>query len=608
MPSTPGVSEDWIAIATPETSVTMATSGRDDSVPTPHESVANITPNQQGVHFKLSSYDTDSSDVNIVGPFTTDTPAKKCCLSCSPRIIKNALKVKPKFIPCKLTYFFFFAARSIFYAYYMIYLTHVGLDPKQAGLIQGLRLLVVTVSAFLWGYVADRSRRPLLIIFVQVIIGTVFVILIPLVAALIRETEEEHKSHSHILVPSVIAANASNASGLVPAGSRAADSKVIPYPHYPAGRTDMFLAMLGLGLGSAFFGGGTQVLIDSFILTFTRNESTSKNAFGRQRLWGSIAYAVCPLICGILTEALYYQLSPFLVVFVMFFLMKACLLVCFTILLRQSQVLSQDRPKPTPDTSSSNVSSDAPPSEASETPITMWMTLKQVKTVVFLFIVLVLGVANGIQWHFVFMFIEEMGGTKIMIGLIVFAQCGIETFVLPSASKISQLLRGNNSSMMVGVFGYSLAFGLYYFTYDPRIMVLISTLVGLSFATFYTAATDELYQVCSMDNINKFMGVYNAVYGGVGSATAGMVGGTIYKAYGPRILYLTSSMVLLAIGIILSLYFFIKNWRAQALFNTEPVLSSPRKASTIGDVMNLDGMSVFSMTVLDYEDLKTAAV
>ena len=483
----------------------------------------------------FSSISTSSSSTD---PATDQKQASICGVTYGR--LYHALKIKKVFIPAKLTYVTLFSGRAIFATYFIIFLTTAGLDPKQAGLIQGIRMIVLTLSGMFWGVLADRSKKELLIISIEICSFTALVFAKPWVAYWIGswETEHEHRIHIQNAVHKILNSNQNNSltlDDLIGQTNNEISEKfnLEWFPsHYRTGSMPLFVSMMGLGIATAFLGGGVQSLLDIKTINVVNRFSKNKNTYGRQRLWGSLGYAIAPFICGLILESVpVNKVSPIMPIFYIHLGVNTLAWLSCILLFRQKVLEKESK-------------DDQNHCKVKEDGITKLLgkIFKNIHMLVFLQNVCLVGIGNGLEWCFMFIFLEEMNASKTIIGLCVTSQCFTEALVFPFASKINNWIGNNKIAVAIGVFGYMLAFAILQAVKKPIFVIALTSVLGVTFTLFYTASMDELYKAGNAKCMTTLFALYNSVLIGIGNGFAGIIGGVIYKNYGGRTLYFISTI------------------------------------------------------------------
>lgn len=486
--------------------------------------------------------------------------------------LKRAMKIKRNFLPAKLCYFLFYSSRSLFATYYILFLTSTGLDPKQAGSIHGIRMVFITLGALFWGFLADKSKKDVVILTIKFITFALLVFSKPWIAYWVgsnNETRDEHRKHIKNAVENTLSElNSTLELNDVMEHSNEVINSMFglswEVTHYKSAEIPLYVSMLGLGIASAFSGGAIHVLIDSKIQQMAKECSRSSSAYGRQRLWGSVAYSITPVLAGVILETTpVNNVSKYMPVFYMHLLfMTFGLLSC--IVLYKQKPKQKPRLVPTVATGAIDGSettatrpeprSIAVPAEYESIGSLIRRMAKNVNMICFFVHVLLVGMANGLQWSFQFLHMEEMGMSKTMMGFCNLTQCMTESMLFPVASKVINKLGGNDMARSFGLFGYVILFGAFAWFKNPDFLMIPTCAVGFCFTLYYTASMDELYYIGNPRCMTSLYALYNSVLIGLGSGVAGTVGGVIYKSHGGKTLYFGASILYLLFAVLSVLY------------------------------------------------------
>ena len=402
-------------------------------------------------------------------------------------------------------------------------------------------MIVLTLSGMFWGVLADRSKKELLIISIEICSFTALVFAKPWVAYWIGswETEHEHRIHIQNAVHKILNSNQNNSLTLDDLIGQTNNEisknfNLEWFPsHYRTGSMPLFVSMMGLGIATAFLGGGVQSLLDIKTINVVNTFSKNKNTYGRQRLWGSLGYAIAPFICGLILESVpVNKVSPIMPIFYIHLGVNTLAWLSCILLFRQKVLEKESK------------DDQNHCKEVKEDGIIKLLgkIFRNVHMVVFLQNVCLVGIGNGLEWCFMFIFLEEMNASKTIIGLCVTSQCFTEALVFPFASKINNWIGNNKIAVAIGVFGYMLAFAILQAVKKPIFVIALTSVLGVTFTLFYTASMDQLYKVGNAKCMTTLFALYNSVLIGIGNGFAGIIGGVIYKNYGGRTLYFISTI------------------------------------------------------------------
>jgi len=467
--------------------------------------------------------------------------------------IKRALKPTTRYLPAKFSYFLYFSGLSLINTFFTIFLVNLGLDPEQAGLIQVARSATMIGSSLFWGWLAHKTRRNMLIICVELLVSTTLVNLMPWVANNMVDTESAiaHKAHIddsfkdslNITLEQISAATTNEEMQKI----FGLDFKA---SHYRTASPYLFGAMFALSVGFTFFIGGALLLIETRVYNMTKSNSNGKNLYGHQRLWGSLSFAVTPLIAGAIMEAMPKYLSierdPIQVVFYMYMVIMIGSVVSCAFLFRKD---GEDKLATATGGASEMYSIQEAAGQWKPVEKVLKKTFTSMNNIMLFVNIFFLGLVYGIQWNFQFIFMQEVGASKTMMGLCVTIQLLVEAIVYPFAMNLIALLRGNKFVTTITCFTYALLFFTFSVTNSPYLMVIPAGFLGFSFTLFHNANMEELHRIGGTRFLTILQTLYHVIFTGVGCSVSGVAGGIIYNKYGGRVLFFMSGSIMAAFSI-----------------------------------------------------------
>lgn len=493
-----------------------------------------------------------------------------------------------KYIPAKLTYFLFYAGLSLLNTYFTFFLISIGLDPEQAGLVQVARSAITIGSGLFWGWLAHKTNKYLSIICTEIFISTILINIAPW----IHTGHHTHKGHTqnatdmfwddtdtfdlnHLFMSDAVDSNRTQEMFEVAASTSS----------YVTAPPSIFLTMLSLSTLYTFFIGGVIMIIEAKVYNMTLI-SEGENKYGRQRLWGSAGIAITPLLAGILMDFLpFSQDHPLRIVFYMYTIIMICLMISCVFLYKPipeetmaTTTIAAPTTSSSPTTSSASTESSISKSTAAHCctgmpqNLTLSTVLKKIlqdhdNLMLFLNII-VIGVVYGIQWNFQFIFMHEIGSTETMMGLCVTIQFAVETLVYPFATKIIKRLGGSLVISPLTVFSYAGLFFVFYSVKTPGLVIIPVALLGSSWTLFHNATMTHLYCIGGAKYMTILQAIYHVVFTGIGTSLSGVIGGSIYKQYGGRVLFLWIGIFLTLFGVFNVIYsiIFCKKMQKNAYF------------------------------------------
>ena len=285
----------------------------------------------------------------------------------------------------------------------------------------------------------------------------------------------------------------------------------------------LFLAMIILFILIGAFDGGILVLIDkSVIETVSKFE---KSNFGKQRLWGAIGFGLASIASGVGLELSGEKSPSYFTMFYIFlgsqvFLFVSC---CFLRLdfhqeTKEDLLDKQERTK-------------------IEFLKDLMKIFKKFHVIFFFMTLLVMGVADRMLYSFMFLFIEEINGSKIVMGLSILVACLSEGLMFPFTHYIIKCVHGNLSAMVLAFVAYAIRFAGFSVLQNAWYVLLLQLLHSICFALFWSAIVQHTASLAPKGMEATLLGLMNGVFFGIAGAVSCLVGGIIYNHFGARKLF-----------------------------------------------------------------------
>lgn len=252
--------------------------------------------------------------------------------------------------------------------------------------------------------------------------------------------------------------------------------------------------------------------------------------FGKIRLWGSIGYAVCAQLCGIV----YDVISP-ISVFVIFFFGTLAVMIC--ILRVKDPVTIQKETK-----------AEYSSKEAYKS------LLKNKQYIIFLIISFFFWGGCTANFTYISVFIKSIGGTASMVGSY---QLFATLFEVPAILSTDYIIKKfSYKHIMIFACIMSIVNFTWYSTLpNPHFVVAVFVFKGLSTILFTMITVRLIMEIVEEKYVSTAFGLQATVGRGIGAAIVQLIGGKLIDAYStmrPFYLFLTA---LIAIALILSLSF-----------------------------------------------------
>lgn len=187
-----------------------------------------------------------------------------------------------------------------------------------------------------------------------------------------------------------------------------------------------------------------------------------------------------------------------------------------------------------------------------------------------IFSIFVLGISFGVINTFLFLRLQELGASTLLMGLtLVVTICSeVPAFILVEHALIHI---GDLGIVTVGLFAYMIRLGWYGLLgyhgimTNPWYVLPAETLHGLTYSWIKASIAIFAYRLANNDNMSNMnmdidwssfsQGFLSAIFNGFGQGLGGVIGGIIFDAYGPHWLFFGNAAGLVPFFIIYTLQF-----------------------------------------------------
>jgi len=159
-------------------------------------------------------------------------------------------------------------------------------------------------------------------------------------------------------------------------------------------------------------------------------------------------------------------------------------------------------------------------------------TLKDLRFAVFFSLVFLIGVSSGIIENFAYVRLEELGGGNsncMGICRLLSSIAGAPAFYL--SGQITKVL-GIHNVLALSLVSYVFRFFNYAFITNPWHSIPAEILRGLTFASFWSAATYYVFSSAPPGLTATMLGLLNGIYAGIGQSTGSLIGGSLARSIG----------------------------------------------------------------------------
>lgn len=362
----------------------------------------------------------------------------------------------------KLFYFFYFAAIGCLTPFLNVYFAHLGLSGAQIGWLGSLAPLIALTANPFWGAVADRWQI-----------------------------------HRAVLALCAFAAGMVSLLYLV---------------------VDSFWPLLAVVVIMSFFRTPIGALVDGTVMDLVRRVG---EAYGRQRMWGSLGFVLMTVVLGRLVSA-----DDLWLAFWLHGLLLA--VVCAGLGLRLPMAGRDGR-------------------------VSLLAGLKQLTRqrsyMLFLAAMALLGIGTSSFVNFLGLHILALGGSEWMIGL-AWALNGMAEF--PMMMFGSQWFARFSYGRLIqfGFAGYGLVWVLMALVESPAALVVCSILNGVCYGTVWVAAVNYASESAPSGLSATAQALVGAAQSGIGWSLGSVVAGYLWDLQGGTAVFLTATMAALT-GVVL---------------------------------------------------------
>ena len=501
---------------------------------------------------ELLDPETKDDCVNIDKDVTENSPNNDtgCCSGTDKQLLVS-----------KLFYLFFFSAFGCVAPYLALYFKQIFISPRQLGIIVSVRSFVQFICAPILSSLAERYNKRLLVILVAVLAYTACYVTIPFIPSDEKPPACRSKAtapkQDNVDLPLNTSTPLSSFSTLKeismsvnpPRSDEGEDYYYLPWSLFYAPPVDkkksernnnsvklavtdvnkhlsdtspLYLSILLVIIIGYIFGSPAQTLAD--IATLQSLGPGRSHEYGRQALFGSVGYGLVSFIVGAAVSELKTQ-NPcsgsmdtnYMPCFICFgVLMIICFFVSTGFRFRASEKNNRKKTE-------SNSSSPGKESNVN------------FETVVFIFVVFFCGSAYGFIGTFLLWHIHELGGPQLLFSFVSLFNSTAEVVIYHISHRFVTAL-GYSRVIYLGLICYGIRFFYYSYCEKPWLVLPIELIHGITSAAVWSAFV--YYVSNEAKNPTTLQGIVSGVYGGLGYAAGGLVGGILVHELGTSAAFL----------------------------------------------------------------------
>nr|XP_003706892.1 PREDICTED: uncharacterized protein LOC100883226 [Megachile rotundata] len=270
-------------------------------------------------------------------------------------------------------------------------------------------------------------------------------------------------------------------------------------------------------------GGTTFAMFEGAVIAILREQ---KADYGLQRIYGSIGGMISSPLSGLLIDYAstgkgYTDFRPAFYLYAALKLMSGLLMLAINLEFKSP---------------ATNVISD------------VFTVLRNIEAVALFIACFILGTAWGYIESFLFWLIQDLGGSRSLMGITITVGgiAGIPLLVLsgPIISKI-----GHANVLFIGFVFYAIRLCGYSLIYNPWHTLIFEALESVTLSLSFTAAVTYAAKLSTTTTDSSIQGLLGGVYYGVGKGSGSLIGGYLMKAFGTRPTYRIFAVMTLITGI-----------------------------------------------------------
>ena len=443
----------------------------------------------------------------------------------------------------KLTNFLHGAKSSAVEPYLILFYLSIGLNPFEAGLVGGFRLIGMIMGGIFWGFVADFKKQYRLTIAIVCIGSIISVGLQPLLSVWVGDKKQN-----------VCPPRANNINATLFYGSTRLMnetfrwmSRTIKY----SSTSRLFYAMLFINIISKFFEGGHVGFIDSGTIEQCRT-LPHKPSYGNQRMFGAVGFASGIIVSNIFIDNFpKLPVSCYTAIFITFGILTFALLLG---LLIQYDGLTFE----TKNVQNKNRNICA-----------ILKKTVNLDACIFFFTVLIMGTEQSIYTNFVFVLLQDMNAPTLINGITIAVAdvtCIVSVFL---GSRIIKKMGGTWNTILMCCFTYFVRYITMAYVANPWLMPLIQTFQSTCFGLFLFAAVLHVEKVAPPEVLTTMYSVMNTIHFGLGYFLANIMAGEFIEQYDSRTLFKMASVIAFVWSVVLAVY--LTSLRCRKIAPTEEI-------------------------------------
>lgn len=425
---------------------------------------------------------------------------------------KNKWKIDSYLIPAKVAYFLS-CSRYAINEFFVLYFVSIGFSSGDAGLLTALQLLGGIISAPFWCLLADEKRIHRTLFTIVSGVSVLTMSSIPILNVILSDNPINKCPYDLV----------SNISTTKSGTTHTKDRKIFLY------------ILLVSSFVSSVFDGCLTSFIDCGTIQ-RMHTSSEPTSYGKQRLYGALGYASGSIMYSISIK--YYpesNVSCYTGIFITYGIFCTLLTLSCNWLFKGIEVRNKTK----------------------DVKVILKSVLYEFDTLFFFTCSLCAGIAQGVWYAYIFLYMKEMDSPTLLLGFSLPTTCVTASIVFYYSTKIIDALCGPFSAMGFSFFAWMLRFFALSYINNPYLVIVIDLLHGFTFSLFRTASLEYVKIICDPLITASLCGINNTM-NTLGIMIGNLVGGYIHDKVGSKHLFQIVALFCLLSGIIMFLKILIR--------------------------------------------------
>ena len=161
--------------------------------------------------------------------------------------------------------------------------------------------------------------------------------------------------------------------------------------------------------------------------------------------------------------------------------------------------------------------------------------------VIFFLVALGSGVGSALIHHYLFVYLDSLGGNSMLMGWALTMATFSELFILYFSNHLLRW-QGARRLLMFSLAALAFRFFAYALVDAPEWALLIQLLHGPTFAASWVAGVAYVAEIAPPGLANTLQGLYTGFVMGLGSALGGFLGGILYGGLGFQLMFVAAGL------------------------------------------------------------------